>query len=54
MEDKIYLIVRLRIRTTHKRIVDAINDIERHTKLSVPSTERVTVLDTEVLRTHRK
>ncbi len=54
MEDRIYLIVRLRVKTTHKGIEKAIDEVEKNTKLEIPSTPNVEVLSAHVLRTQRK
>lgn len=56
MEDKIFLLVKVTIKTTHMRIHDAINELQSKTELAVSSTKNVTVLKTEIIqlktRTH--
>jgi hypothetical protein len=56
MEDKIFLLVKLTVKTTHLNIHDAIQELQSNTDLQVASTENVEVLKTEIVqlntRTH--
>jgi hypothetical protein len=54
MKDKILLLVRLIVETSHTHINDAIRELETETKLSIPSTKNVKVLKAELLNTHQK
>jgi hypothetical protein len=54
MKDKIFLIVRLVVTTTHPKINDAIRELETETQLHIPSTKHVEVLEAELLKTHCK
>jgi vacuolar-type H+-ATPase subunit F/Vma7 len=53
MQDKILLIVRLIVETSHTDINEAIKEVETQTILQIPSTENVEVLKTEILKTHQ-
>ncbi len=50
MEDKIFLLVKVTIKTTHGNIHDAIDELQRKTTLNVSSTKKVKVLKTEIMR----
>jgi hypothetical protein len=56
MEDKIFLLVKVTIRTTHKTTRDAMLELQSKTALQVGSTKNVSVLKTEIMqlktRTH--
>lgn len=54
MTDKIFLIVKLIVRTNHKHINEAIRELEQETTLIIPDTKNVRVLQTELLKTHTK
>jgi hypothetical protein len=53
MQDKILLIVRLIVETSHTDINEAVKEIETNTVLNIPSTANVNVLKTEILKTHQ-
>jgi hypothetical protein len=50
MEDKIFLLVKVTIKTTHRNIHDAIQELRTQTNLQVGSTEKVEVLKTEIMQ----
>jgi hypothetical protein len=56
MEDKIFLLVKVTIKTTHTHIHEAIQELQTKTDLQVGSTKKVKVLKTEIMqlktRTH--
>lgn len=56
MEDKLFLLVKVTVRTTHKQVHDAIQELQSKTQLTVSSTKNVKVLKTEIVqlktRTH--
>jgi len=56
MEDKIFLLVKVTVKTTHKNIREAIQELQTKTALQVSSTKNVKVLKTEIMqlktRTH--
>jgi NAD-dependent SIR2 family protein deacetylase len=56
MEDKIFLLVKVTISTTHSDIHDAIKELQSKTDLQLSSTQNVRVLKTEIMqlrtRTH--
>jgi hypothetical protein len=56
MEDKIFLLVKVTVRTTYKDIHDAIKELQAKTDLNVGSTKNVKVLKHEIMqlktRTH--
>ncbi len=56
MEDKIYLLVQVTVRTTYKDVHDAIKELQAKTELTISSTKNVKVLKHEIMqlktRTH--
>ncbi|WP_428331582.1 hypothetical protein [Mucilaginibacter sp.] len=50
MEDKIFLLVKVTIKTTHSSIHDAIEELQTQTALQVSSTANVRVLSTEIMQ----
>jgi hypothetical protein len=56
MEDKIFLLVKVIVRTSYKDVHDAIAELQSKTELQVSSTKNVKVLKTEIMqlktRTH--
>jgi hypothetical protein len=56
MNDKIFLLVKVTVKTTYSTIHDAIEELQSQTELSVTSTKNVKVLKTEIMqlktRTH--
>ncbi|NNU33693.1 hypothetical protein HK413_05205 [Mucilaginibacter sp. S1162] len=56
MEDKIFLLVKVTVKTTHSHIQAAIQELQSKTDLKVGSTKKVKVLKTEIMqlktRTH--
>lgn len=56
MEDKIFLLVKVIIKTNYKNIHDAIQELQSKTNIQVSSTKNVRVLKTEIMqlktRTH--
>jgi hypothetical protein len=53
MKEKIYLIIRLWVKTDYPDIKDAIREIEQETTLNIPSTKNVRVFETEVLKSQK-
>ena len=54
MEDKIFLLVRVTIKTNHMSIHDAIQELQSKTKISVSSTPNVKVLQTKIIELNTK
>jgi hypothetical protein len=54
MEDKIFLLVKVTIRTTHSSIHDAIHELQTQTVLQVSSTPNVEVLQTKIFELNTK
>jgi hypothetical protein len=54
MENKIFLLLKITIKTTHKHIHDAIEELQTKTQLSVSSTKNVKVLKTEIIQLKTK
>ena len=56
MEDKIFLLVKVTVRTTYKDVHDAIKELQSKTELQISSTKNVQVLKHEIMqlktRTH--
>lgn len=56
MEDTIFLLIKVTIKTHHKIIHDAIAELQSKTEIQISSTENVRVLKTEIMqlktRTH--
>lgn len=56
MEDTIFLLVKVTVKTTHNSIHHAISELQSKTDLNVGSTKNVKVLKTEIMqlktRTH--
>jgi len=56
MEDKIFLLVKVTVRTTYQDISDAMKELQSKTDLTVGSTKNVKVLKHEIMqlktRTH--
>ncbi|MDO3627594.1 hypothetical protein [Mucilaginibacter sp. BT774] len=56
MEDKIYLLVKVTVRTSYKHIHDAIAELQSKTEMQISSTKNVKVLKHEIMqlntRTH--
>lgn len=50
-EQTLYLMVRVAVKSTHKNISDTVNEIENLSRLSLSDTDRVSVLETEILLT---
>lgn len=50
MEDKIFLLVKVTIKTPYKHIHDAIQELQSNTKIEISSTENVEVLKTEIMQ----
>ena len=50
MEDKIFLLVKVTIKTTHNNIHDAITELQNKTYLQISSTANVEVQRTEIMR----
>lgn len=49
MSDTIFLLVKVRIKTSHKLIHDAITELQTCTNISVTSTRHVEVLETKII-----
>ncbi len=54
MEDKIYLLVKVTVRTTYKDVHDAIKELQSKTELQVSSTKNVKVLKHEIMQLKTK
>lgn len=54
MEDKIFLLLKITIKTTHKNIHEAIQELQSKTELNVSSTKNVKVLKTEIMQLKTK
>ncbi|WP_203235019.1 hypothetical protein [Mucilaginibacter terrigena] len=54
MEDKIFLLVKVTIKTTHSIIHDAIQELQSETVLQVSSTPNVEVLQTKIIELNTK
>ncbi len=54
MEDTIFLLLKITIKTTHKDIHDAIQELQTKTQLTVSSTKKVKVLKTEIMQLKTK
>lgn len=56
MEDKVFLLVKVSVRTTYRDIYDAIKELQAKTELQISSTRNVKVLKYEIIqlttRTH--
>lgn len=50
MTDKMFLLVKITIRTGHRDIHHAIAELQANTRLSVSSTRNVKVLKTEIIQ----
>ncbi|MGN6398711.1 MAG: hypothetical protein ACTHMI_24285 [Mucilaginibacter sp.] len=50
MEDRIFLLVKCTVRTSHKHIHEAIQELQSQTALQVSSTKNVKVLKTEIMQ----
>jgi len=50
MEDKIFLLIKVTVRTTCKDIHDAIKELQAKTDLNVGSTQNVEVLKYEIMQ----
>jgi|GEM_PF-3150409 len=51
MKDRIYLIVKLIVRTKHQDIHEAIRELEEQTVLTIPGTSKTQVLECSILKT---
>ena len=54
MEDKIFLLVKVTIKTTYRNIHDAIQELQTNTVLQVSSTPNVEVLQTKIIELNTK
>ena len=54
MEDRIFLLVKVTIKTTHSNIHDAIQELQTETVLQVSSTPNVEVLQTKIIELNTK
>ena len=54
MEDKIFLLVKVTIKTRKSNIHDAIQELQSKTELSVSSTPNVEVLQTKIIELNTK
>jgi hypothetical protein len=54
MEDKIFLLLKITIKTTHKDIHEATQELQTKTQLTVSSTKKVKVLKTEIMQLKTK
>lgn len=50
MNDKIYLLVRCTVKTTHRNIHDAIKEFQEQTTLTVTDTSKVQVIASEIVK----
>lgn len=49
MEDTIFLLVKVKVKTTFQSIHDAIAELQSETDYSIGSTENVQVIETEII-----
>ncbi len=54
MEDRIFLLVKCTINTTHRHIHEAIQEFQEDTILYLTDTENVQVLQTEIIKMNTK
>jgi hypothetical protein len=54
MEDTIFLLVKVRIKTSYSNIHDAIAELQTETVYSITSTENVEVIATEIMELKTK
>ena len=54
MEDRIFLLVKVTIKTTHSNVHDAIQELQTETVLQVSSTPNVEVLQTKIIELNTK
>jgi len=54
MEDKIFLLVKVTIKTKYSNIHDAIQELQSKTELSVSGTPNVEVLQTKIIELNTK
>jgi hypothetical protein len=54
MQDKIFLLVKVTIITTHRNIHDAIQEFQTETVVQVSSTPNVEVLQTKIIELNTK
>ena len=52
--DKIFLLIKVTIRTEYQNIHDAIQELQQETDYHIGSTKNVEVLDTEIIELHTK
>ena len=49
MEDTIFLLVKVKIKTSHQNIHDAIAELQTNTDYTIGSTENVQVIETQII-----
>lgn len=54
MEDRIFLLVKCTVKTKHRIIHDAIQELQDGTNLQVTSTENVEVIHSEIVKMNTK
>ena len=54
MEDKLFLLVKCTIKTKHKHIHEAIQELQEGTELQLTDTKNVKVLHTEIMKMNTK
>jgi len=54
MTDKIFLLVKVTIKTKHKNIHDAIQELQDATTLQLTSTKNIEVLKSEIMKMNTK
>jgi len=54
MEDKIFLLVKVIVRTSYKDVHDAIKELQSKTELQISSTKNVQVLKHEIMQLKTK
>jgi len=54
MEDRIFLLVKCTIKTTHKHIHEAIQELQDGTVLQLTNTQNVKVLHSEIMKMNTK
>jgi hypothetical protein len=54
MEDTIYLLIKVKVRTGYKNIHDSIEELQTQTDYSISSTENVEVTKTEIMELKTK
>ena len=54
MEDKVFLLVKCTIKTNHRHIHEAMQELQNGTRLELTSTKNVTILNAEIMKMNTK